>query len=108
MVQGSNTSTKAGRTTFQKYAIVFDADGNAFIDVDDFTHANSEDITLNDGSVVNNPVNAGNGGDCFGWNNCDENKRGSFSVDLTGTALAFDPQLEWHSSGYPNNLILVS
>lgn len=100
--QGSNTQTSAGRTTYQKYEIDFDADGNAFIDVRDYTWSNSENITLDDGTVVNNIIKAGHAGDCFSWNKCDVNKRGSFSVNLTGTALAFDSHLEW---GNPDNMV---
>ena len=105
--QGTNKWTPAGRTKYQKYGIVFDVDGNAFINADDQTWGLSEDITLDDGTIVNNVMRPGNAGDCFGNNDCDMNKRGSFSVDLSGTAVAFDSQLEWESTGWTSIFTIV-
>ena len=51
----------------------------------------SQSITLANGKIVKNEIKAGHGGDCYAWNNCKENKKGQFSIDLTGTKLAFDP-----------------
>ena len=69
------------------------------IDVEDATFAQSETVTLDNGSVLNNVIKVGRAGDCYAAGMCDNNKKGSFSVDLTDTGLTMPNTFDW---GYPS------
>ena len=96
----------AGFTSFSFYRIAFE-NSTAYLVTDDFLYSDSQTIQLDD-KTVNNQIKAGHGGDCYSWNNCKENKKGEFSIDLTGTKLAFDPSVQWKYSGWPAHLTMVS
>ena len=91
----------AGSTTFSGYRVQFDNDGNAFLKTDDMLLAESESIKLDDGSIVQNNIKAGNAGDCYSSANCDLTKLGQFSIDLTDTGLAFAGSVQWKYSEQP-------
>ena len=92
----------AGSTTFSGYRVQFDNDGNAFLKTDDMLLSKSESITLDNGTIVENEIKAGNAGDCHAWTNCDDTKLGSFSIDLTGTGLALADSVKWKNVEQPN------
>ena len=90
--------TRVGFTEFTAYRITFDDENRMFMQTNDFTFSESSVITFADGSTSNNDVNAGEAGDCYaGFNNGGNVARGSFSLDLTGTGLAFHELVEWIS-----------
>ena len=97
----------AGSTTFSGYRVQFDDEGNAFLRRSDMLLGESEAITLDDGTVLQNEIWAGTAGDCYAWANCDDTKMGSFSIDLTGTGLAFAESVEWKPSGWPEYMQMV-
>ena len=100
---------KAGTTHFSAYRIIFADDGSASIDTSDFTFSETAGITLSNGDVVTNQIKAGNAGDCYAWANCDDTKKGSFSIDLTGTKVGIDmdPNFQWTASGWPEYMQMV-
>ena len=99
------TWDNAGRTSYSAYGIIFDSDGNGMIDVEDATFAQSDTVTLDNGSVLNNVIIVGKAGDCYAAGMCDNNKQGSFSVDLTDTGLAMPNTFDW---GYPSGWVYPS
>ena len=84
------TWDNAGRTSYSAYGIIFDSDGNGMIDVEDATFAQSDTVKA---------------GDCYAAGMCDNNKQGSFSVDLTDTGLAMPNTFDW---GYPSGWVYPS
>jgi len=99
---------KAGTTRFSAYRVVFSGD-SASIDTSDFTFSETDSITLDNGDQVTNQIKAGNAGDCYAWANCDDTKKGSFSIDLTGTKVGIDmdPDFQWTTSGWPDYMQLA-
>ena len=97
----------AGSTSFSGYRVQFDDDGNAFLRTSDMLFAESEFIKLDNGTVLENEIYAGHAADCYAWTNCDDTKMGSFSMDLSGTGLAFADSVEWKFSGWPAYMSMV-
>ena len=95
----TRTYEKAGFTSFSAYRITFEST-KAYLARNDFLYSESQSIQLHS-KTVNNQIKAGKGGDCYAWNNCKDNKKGEFSIDLSGTKLAFDPSVQWKANGWP-------
>ena len=66
----------------------------------DFKFSESKSIKLPNGKTVLNEIKAGYGGDC----NCNA-KKGTFSVDLTGTKLAVHQSVKWNSVGWQPGMV---
>ena len=90
---------KAGLTHFTAYRIKFE-NSNLFIATDDFEFSESKSIKLANGKTVFNKIKAGYGGDC----NL-KPRKGSFSVDLTGTKLALHQSVEWETLGWEPEMV---
>merc|ERR1712154_25547 len=71
------------------------------------TFSETYDVLLGDGTIHNRQIKAAVAGDCYRrdfWSGNQDSyalplNRGSFSLDLTETGLAFDASVEWISIG---------
>ena len=90
---------RAGLTHFTAYRIIFE-NSNVFMATNDFKFSESKSIKLADGKTVLNEIKAGYGGDC----NLGQRK-GSFSLDLTGTKLALHQSVEWKTVGWKPGMV---
>jgi len=90
---------RAGSTYFTAFRLTFD-NSKIFLVTNDFTFGVSKSMELEKGQTRKNEIKVGYGGDCFSPTNQKENRKGLFSIDLTGTKLSFDPSVKWTTSGW--------
>ena len=97
-----NDNHGAGFTKFTAYRNIFDNEERIFMQMDDYTFSESYEITLGNGKTIYKKLKAGFAADCYDgfFDGQEYPARGSFSLDLTGTELAFDESVKWKSYGW--------